>query len=206
MVLYKFHHFGHSFPRRLFQYVSSKGDSVDVVVGSPTSCRLYLDGHSGLTYSKIFHNPGQILARIKRNLSQGSIDVLSVDLGTNDLCSPEITVSELIERVVRFIKLLSEHEIKPKYLVFFSIIRRSYITRPGQVSINCFNHRVKKFNKQLAKRLDKDFTDVHMYMQDRVNFLKYLEDGCHFTSEGRAKYIGSLRRFMFKYKSLLQNV
>ena len=40
-------------------------------------------------------------------------------------------------------------------------------------------------------------------MQDRVNFLKYLEDGCHFTSEGRAKYIGSLRRFMFKYKSLL---
>ena len=204
MAPFKFHHLGHSFVKRTYQYISGMSSSADNVVGSPESCTLFVDGYSGLTYRKILNNPNYYLARLKRNISFNPVSVLSIDLGTNDLCSPEISVSVLIDSVFEFLELLSRENINPTYIVFFSVIKRTFITRPGQVSVECFNHRVKKFNKNLSKRLKNHSPWIHVFTQNRINFPKYLADGCHFTADGRTQYFHSLRRMMFKYRAFLQ--
>ena len=64
-------------------------------------------------------------------------DVIIVDLGTNDLCDLDVTAAVLIHRVIEFIHLL----------------QRTKITRQNQVTIQNFNHRVKKFNRSLSEEV-----------------------------------------------------
>ena len=201
MATVKFHHFGHSFPKRLFRYMQDTGLTVANIINPPDSCELFIDGYSGLTYNKIFLDPSRFLQRIKRNnCSEHPIDVLNIDLGTNDLCNPEIKVSDLVNSAVSFINLLEQEGITPKYIVFLSVIQRSHISRANQVTVACFNHRAKKFNAALSRELKTNHSNVFMFAQDRVNFPKYLEDGVHFTNEGRRKYARSLRRMMYRFK------
>ena len=181
MATIKFHYFGHSFPKRLFRYMQDTGLSVANIINSPDLCELFIDGYSGLTYNKIFLDPSRFLQRIKRNnCSEHPIDVLSIDLGTNDLCNPETKVSDLVNSAVSFINLLDQEGITPKYIVFLSVIQRSHIVE--------LNHHAKKFNAALSRELKTNHSNVFMFAQDRIDFPKYLEDGVHFTNEGRRKY------------------
>ena len=78
-------------------------------------------------------------------------------------------------------------------------VRRSIISRPGQVTCSAFNHRVKDYNRLLADQLSK-YETVEMYSQRRVNNPKYLVDGCHPTAEGMQKYCRDIREAIYHCK------
>ena len=203
---YSCYHFGHSFPRRLYKYIQSTGHPPSTVLELPSGSSIFIDGYSGLSLQKVLSNPDCYLARLNDYLSRSTIDILSVDIGTNDLCAPEVTVSVLIGYVIEFIELLVSRKIRPKLLVFFSIIQRTRMTRSGQVNLQCFNHRAKQFNRFLGQALEQ-FPWVRMFSQNKINFPKYLnaEDGCHLTTTGMMKYIKGIRKMFGQCKALLDN-
>ena len=114
-------------------------------------------------------------------------DILRVDLGTNDLCGPDNPPEVVLQKVSTFLDHLTSNSITPQKIVFLSVIRRSSISRPGQVACSTFNHRVKKFNRLLTSKL-KEYSGMSIYVQRRVNYPKYLVDGCHLNPVGMRKY------------------
>jgi lysophospholipase L1-like esterase len=206
MATFKFHLFGHSFPKRLFKYIRETDQTVTGVVNPPDSCELFLDGNSGLTYAKISSEPNRFLSRIRRNNGTQAIDVLIIDMGTNELCDPEVTVPEVVQSALSLIDQLQHEDIRPKFIVHLSVIQRTYITRPNQVSVTCFNRRAKKFNRILSQECNTKFDNVFMFAQNRINFPRYCGDGVHFNAEGRRKYCLSLRRLMTTYRQQLYSM
>ena len=205
MSTLRFHHFGHSFPKRLFRYLQDARQNLLDLVDLPDGCECFLDGYSGLTFNKLNSDPHTYLQRILTRNAQKPIDVLSIDVGTNDLCHPDVTVSVLVDEVIQFLDVLTRFEIRPKFIVFFSVIQRTTITRTGQVSLQCFNHRVKKFNKRLCKVLKPRNPHVAMFSQSAINLPKFIVDGCHLTEEGIKLYSSNLSRLMFKYEPMLHS-
>ena len=150
--------------RRFCDYVASTGCTVKEVLRLPVEISCTVHGFPSLTLQKIFDKPDYYLQPLKSN----SFDVISVDIGTNDLCDPSITSSELLNLIHHFIELLTQNWIQPKHLVFSSIIQRKKISRQNQVSLNNFNHRI-KFNQSFSD-VFKSILCVSLFPQTVLNF------------------------------------
>ncbi len=103
---------------------------------------IFVEGHPGLSFGRIFDNLSHYLSIMKTKL----FDILVVDLGTNDLCDSDNPPEVVIQKVLTFLDHLKSNNITPQKIVFLSVIRRSSISRPGQIACSTFNHRAKKFN------------------------------------------------------------
>jgi lysophospholipase L1-like esterase len=164
--------------------------------------KVILDGYSGLTLDKVLAQPEHYLLRLKQ---QPRIDILSIDIGSNDLAFPNNTVSVTIAEVRDFLQLLQDQRIQPKIMVFLSVIRRTVITRRNNVKVSTFVHRAAKFNRELAHEFnvmgmgDKLF----VFSQAKLNFPKYIADGVHLNKEGLHIYSKNLKRLYLQYSRLL---
>lgn len=187
--------FGHSFPARLLRRAREEGVEVSGLMNLNDHFDIFVEGHSGLTYDRIFSSIPHYFAKMRSK----SIDILLLDLGTNDLCHVDNCAEVVVEQSLRFLSELKSNHIIPKRTIFLSVIKRSIITRPGQVTVSTFNHRVKDFNRRLSEQLDKLET-VEMYSQRRVNNPKYLVDGCHLTADGMIKYCRGIREAIYSCK------
>ena len=79
--------------------------------------------------------------------------------------------------------------IRPKYLVFLSIIQRTKISCPNQVSVQNFRHKMKRFNRSI-KDILASYPWASSFSEAKFNFPKYLkDDGCHPNSQGMSRYI-----------------
>ena len=186
--------FGHSFPARVDRYGR---DHPEFLADLPDGCTLSIQGYSGLTYSRIFSDPQRFLSTLKE------YDIIIVDLGTNDLCDIHITPSLLISRAISLLDLFDQHGVRSSRIVFLSILQRTNIFRHGQVTVSTFNHRVKKYNAQLAGRLDTMSPRVQLRSQSKFNRPKYILDGCHLTNEGIELYIKNIIYVITNLKSSL---
>ena len=92
----KCYHFGHSFVTHLFGMIEPSGQSIFSYLGLREPFNVVLQGFSGLTFYKVLSNPDRFLHQLQ---TQTSIDILSVDLGSNDLCHPMNTESVTIGKV-----------------------------------------------------------------------------------------------------------
>ena len=192
--------FGHSFPARLLREASRRQQRVRDYVGLSDGCDLFVDGHPGLSYDRYFGN----IERYCRQMSSRRIDILCVDMGTNDLCVPDITPVVLVDKTRRFIECLSSYGISPRRIVLFTVIQRSRLSRAGQVTLNTFNHRAKQFNSLLAQRM-RAYPNVHVFQQRRVNHPRYLVDGCHLTLAGLHQYCQGIREVVLCHRRRLNN-
>ena len=175
--------FGHSFPARADRF---KGAHSQSFASLPDDCVMDIKGHSGLTFSRISRNPSRFLSALK------GYDIIIVDLGTNDLCDMHITPSSLVSRAMGLMDLFDQFEVKPKCIVFLAVLQRTQITRQGQVTLTTFNHRVKKFNAQLAKGVKPLYPKVQVKSQNKYGQSKYVYDGCHLTNERMRMYINNV--------------
>ena len=193
----KCYHFGHSFVTRLSRTIEPSGQSIFSYLGLSESFNVVLQGFSGLTFDKVLSNPDRFLQQLQ---TQTNIDILSVDLGSNDLCHPLNTVSVTIGKVREFLQLLKERGIQPKVIVFLSVLLRTAITRTGMVDLPTFVHRARKFNRELSNEFRiMELQNVFMFSQSRLNQPKYIDDGCHLTSTGVAMYAKNLKRLILQY-------
>lgn len=185
--------FGHSFLSRLSREAQREHRSVRDFIGVPDRCSLFVEGHPGLTYQRLFSNADHYL----KEMMKKQIDILILDMGTNDLCNPEVTPARLVQNNIQLLNLLETRGINPQCIVILSIIQRSKISRTGQVDLTTFNHRVRRFNSMISRDL-KEFPRANIYAQRRVNYPKYLVDGCHLTREGLTKYCQGLKEAILR--------
>lgn len=104
-----------------------------------------------MTFSRVINNTDHYLAKLKLK----PIDILLIDLGTNDLCNQSECPETVLQKVDQFLDLLESSGVTPKKVVFLSIIQRASDLRAGQVSLSTFNHRGQKFNRLLRGILGK---------------------------------------------------
>lgn len=182
-------HYGHSFPRRLYSTCIERKISPTQLIGLEAD-KLYIYGYGGLHYDYIFDDPARYLGR----LVDRHIDILSVDLGSNDLCDKDNSPAIVVDKAKRFLDLLDEWNIRPTVVSFISVLQRKGLqARRNQVELNTYNHRVHKFNQKLGKELNSSFPRVQVWHQTKVNHQRYLVDGCHLTPEGNAKHLAFLK-------------
>ena len=133
--------FGHSFPARLLRHVREQQNatSVSSLLGLDEKYTVFVDGHSGLTYGRLLGSLPHYVGKMKEK----SVDILVVDLGTNDLCSQENTPEKVVQMALGFIDSLNPRGVTPRCTVFLSVIQRSVISRRGQVACSTFNHRAR---------------------------------------------------------------
>ena len=183
--------FGHSFPARASRYGR---EHPNYLAGLSDDCSLDLQGHSGLTFARIFANPSRYLCSLRE------FEVIIIDLGTNDLCDVNVSPSLLVTRAVHLIALFEQYNVKPKQIVFLAPILRTHMFRQGQVTVSTFNNRVRKYNAQLRNRIASLAPRVQMRFQNKINRSKFISDGCHLTSEGMQKYIRNVISVILKLK------
>jgi hypothetical protein len=187
--------FGHSFPARLLRQSREQRKDVSAFMSLNDNFSIFVEGHPGLTFARVFDSLPYYFAKMRSK----PIDILLVDLGTNDLCHPDNLPDVVVDQALRFLDELKSNNIAPKRTIFLSVIKRSVISRSGQVSCSTFNHRVKDYNRLLNEKL-RGLETVEMYSQRRVNNPKYLIDGCHPTSEGLIKYSRGIREAIYGCK------
>ena len=189
--------YGHSFPARLLRSARQSRQTISKLLSVELSHNVFVEGHPGLTYDRIFSSGDHHFKELKRH----SVDLLCIDLGSNDLCGTGGTSSVVVQNTLRFLESLESQGVCPRNIVILSVIRRSKIARPGQVSVTTFNHRVKRYNALLKEELGKYHPTVKMYRQRKTNRLQYIsEDGCHLTDEGLIKYGKGLREVILSCK------
>ena len=186
--------YGHSFPARLNRKVMDTGESLDSVLNlTPDQFNVRTIGHPGLTFFRIFSNAEHYIEEVRSY----PLDLLILDLGTNDLCNQDGTPETVVENTVKFLDQVCSGANRPQQLRIVSVIQRSRINRVGQVSVSTFNHRAKRYNCQLGRKLESMFSpNVQMYSQRRINRPKYLSDGCHLNVEGVEKYCRGLKEII----------
>lgn len=186
--------FGHSFPARLSRFGREHSNYLSSM---PDDCSLDMQGHSGLTFARVFASPARYLSPLRE------FDAILVDLGTNDLCDVSISPSLLVTRALHLVHLFEQHGVKPRFIIFLSPIQRTGIFRQGQVTVSTFNNRVKKFNTQLKARVASLSPRVQVKFQSVINRPKYIADGCHLTHEGMLKYVENIVAIIIKLKCSL---
>ena len=149
-----------------------------------------------MTYDRVFGNARHYLGEV---LSK-PVDLLILDMGTNDLCNQTGTPETVVGRAIEFLSQICAGENGPRQIRILSVLQRSKINRRGQVTVPTFSHRVKKFNSQLALKVESLFSHVRMYPQRRLNRPKYPVDGCHLNEEGMERYCRGLRETILRYK------
>lgn len=190
--------YGHSFPARLLRRSRETGSSMAELLGLAPDwlCDVFVEGHPGLTFGRIFDSTDHYI----RKIAAEPIDILIIDMGTNDLCDPSGTPDTVVQQTTRFLDLILGLALPPRHVVVLSVIRRSRITRAGQITVSTFNNRAGRFNSQLVRRLRSDYLSVRMYTQRRVNHPWLLIDGCHLTVEGMIRYCRGIREVVARFR------
>ena len=93
--------FGHSFPAILRQ---SREQHVEpkALVGMSNRFTLFVEGHPGLTYPRIFNNLSHYLSHYLSLLKSKTFDILIVDMGSNDLCDPNCPEKLFFRMLINF--------------------------------------------------------------------------------------------------------
>ena len=188
--------FGHSFPSRFAREARARHLSCREMLELTDKHDVLVEGHPGLTYDRMVASADHYLRKMK---AVEKIDLLCIDMGTNDLCSLDSTPKGVVDNTLRFLDMLGARGITAQRIIFMSVIQRSVISRPNQVSVKTFNHRVRRFNSTLSRALKSRTPGVCLVPQTKVNYPKYLVDGCHLTVEGMNKYIRQIRWIIIRH-------
>lgn len=190
--------YGHSFPARLSRRSRESREPIAELLGlSPDwRCDVVVEGHPGLTYDRIFNNTEHYI----RKLILKPIDILIIDMGTNDLCDPVGKPDTVLGQTARFLDLILSLATPPRHIVILSVIQRSRISRAGQISVSTFNSRARRYNAQLIRRIRQNYPSVRLYTQTRVNHPENLIDGCHLTAEGMARYCRGIKEVVARFR------
>ena len=173
--------------------------------GLATECQLETQGVSGGTFHRLFTSPGDLLLRLETITRV--LDLLVVDLGTNDLCPQDASPGLVVDSALALVELLRQSNRNPTTIVFMSVIQRTSKSRHLADSFRCFNRRAKAFNAKLAARVCQVFTSildkpVRCLLLYSINHPQFIcSDGCHLTDEGVKKYGEGIRRAVLRHRS-----
>ena len=182
--------FGHSFVRRLKDFIRSSEDC---------TFSWNLDGPPMIQYSGF---PGADVHRLRNNIEvieDFDPDVVFLFAGTNDLYHAWLSPADLASRIVDLVKFLLD-SLRIKKVVVLSITHRCPSSRTRYpVNIDWFNTRVDQTNAELSERLQ-ELNQGRTYLWRLKGFWSpsakekvFDRDGCHLSASGQRKLIANLR-------------
>ena len=188
---------GHSFVDRYRRRATQGKQSMGQATGLASECQVQAHAVSGGTFLKLLASPGDLLCRLEE--IPRVLDMVVIDLGTNDLCSQDASPGLVVDSAVALVELLRRSNRSPTTIVFLSVIQRTSKGRYVAVSLRCFNRRVKAFNAKLAARIQ-FMPRVYLYTQ-QINHPRFIcHDGCHLTEEGVQKYGEGIRMAVLRHR------
>ena len=110
--------FGHSFPARLLRQSRDQGRSVSELMSLNDHITIFVEGHPGLTFARIFDSLPHYLSKMKAR----PMDILLLNLGTNDLCHVENVPELVVAQALKFLDGLKANDVIPKCIVFLSVL------------------------------------------------------------------------------------
>ena len=189
---------GHSFVDRYKRRAAHNRQSMGQATGLVGECQLQVHGVSGGTFHQLLASPGDLLHRLDD--IPRVLDLLVVDLGTNDLCPQDASPGLVVDSAVALVELLRQSNRSPTTIVFMSVIQRTSKGRHVAVSLRCFNRRAKVFNAKLAAIIQ-FMPQVYLYTQ-QINHPRFIcYDGRHLTDEGVQKYGEGIRKAVLRHRS-----
>ena len=90
--------------------------------GVANVCEVHAHYSGGGTFARLLARPGPLLDKL-RAIPQ--LDILVVDLGTNDLCPEDAAVSSVVGEALELLELLRRHHLLPQQVVFLTVVLRS---------------------------------------------------------------------------------
>ena len=155
---------GHSVVGRFSRRAVQRGQSVAQAAGVANVCEVHTHYSGGGTFARLLARPGPLLDRL-RAIPQ--LDILVIDLGTNDLCPEDAAVSSVVGEAL---KLRCHHQL-PQQVVFLTVVLRTSRGCRRGVPATTFNHRAKAFNTRLATR---SLGSAAVYSQVRLKSTRFL--------------------------------
>ncbi len=126
--------------------------------------------------------------------------LVCLQIGSNDLCSIDVEVHDLVDKIVDFTEMLRGRGVRR--VCVYQILHRKPPTKPGRFAVDSewFNSRVDLVNRLLDERLGRDFLSGvrfwrHAGFWSPENKAKvFCEDGVHLNeTQGYPKYYNSVR-------------
>ena len=183
---------GHSFVHRLEEYISQSD--------------LHNFSLSASKYTIFFKSfPGghiRDLSRVYQFILDNSIQVVLIDLGTNDIDS-QINPSHLLA-----IQLytMANHMVRDLGVKQVAIMEVFFRTQTGKFAPKLpeFNTRIHQFNnktKIMCKSVHKSSRQIHFLHHSGLvdNWAQYIVDGVHLTKQGLLKYYKSFRSSIIQH-------
>ncbi len=106
--------FGHSFPSGLAREARAHHLSCRDMLELTNKHDVFVEGHPGLTYSRMFASANHYFMKMK---ALEKIDLLCIDMGTNDLCNLDSTPKVVVDNTLRFLEMLGARGITAKHIV-----------------------------------------------------------------------------------------
>lgn len=174
---------GHSFVHRLDTFMKTT-DRVNFEFDEcRTICRLC--GIGGLKIVGLFS------ARMVDKVARFRPGLLVIEIGTNDIDAPGVTVCDLARTVFRFAMLcMSDHAVCK--VILCPVLPRG----PGRFQARsvCFESNRVALNEALAVLCTTDSRVSMLTHQRFSNVAEMLRDGVHLSDQGLKRYYFSLRR------------
>ena len=186
---------GHSFIRRLHEHCQCINfESLGL---NPEEFSLYWKGLGGLKAKDLFQFTDMI--------TDIQPAILYLEIGTNDLCDPNVLPDDIALLVLNFVTTSLEYFPFLKHVILGQVIKRDMNAPRQRLTRTDFPDCVKLFNA-LMKGLFKDIPEAtywrHKGLCDQVNpFL--LNDGVHLNYKGMKKIGHSIKRALVTTKSQL---
>lgn len=150
-------------------------------------------GYSGCTIDRLSQRGIREVDKFKPAL-------VCLQIGSNDLCSIDVEVHDLVDKIVDFTEMLRGRGVRR--VCVFQILHRKPPTKPGRFAVDSewFNSRVDLVNRLLDERLGRDFLSGVRFWRHagfwspENKAMVFCEDGVHLNeTQGYPKYYNSVR-------------
>lgn len=186
--------FGHSFVRRLSQYVQSDVDCSNLGL-DPTKFNVHIYGIGGLS---LMHSQLHSFDQMMKDS-----DILFVDVGSNDLCRLDVDVHTFVSTYVSYLSSMKEN-LNIKTVLVCQLFHRK--VQP----YNGYNEKVDLINTLLAEKLQLGGASKLFFWKHQCGLWHYSQsnifspDGIHLSwNIGYPKYVKSVRDGVLRMKNRL---
>ena len=196
---------GHSFVRRLEQFVINSVDSrvnENLNLDCDEVC-VYYRGHSGASLQRI-RALGISYVRELRP------DITIIHALSNELCKRDRTVDAVFRELVDFVNSLRYGESVKPVVILQTLHRLAPVRRIRYgVNVHWFNSRVDALNGRIANYLRNvdgaAFFRLSGFWAPSARATKYCDDGVHLNEQGNISYYNNIRAVVVSSLKSLEN-
>ena len=182
---------GHSFIRRLNDFACEKYGFFHNFKMEHYVANVQCIGISGLTVEKLVNSH-------LHKIMESSPHIVYLEIGTNDLCSPDKSPKQVGDSIIELCGMLSNLGVKK--IIVGEVTFREPRGIPAKTPD--FNYKVLRLNRYLQVRLDDEANPQYFFWRHKYlwrSALQVYADGVHYNKHGNIRLFRSIRGALLKF-------